>query len=176
MVGEIRDPETAEIAVQSALTGHLVYTTVHANSVFDVLGRFMHMGVDTYNLVSALNAVLAQRLVRLNCRACAVEERPDRALLAESGIASDGQEAFRFMRGRGCAECRGTGYKGRKAVGELLVMNDELSELVIARKPVRMLKGAALASGTVPLRQAALELARRGESTLEEVNRVTLVA
>jgi len=176
MVGEIRDPETAEIAVQSALTGHLVYTTVHANSVFDVLGRFRHMGVDAYNLVSALNAVLAQRLVRLNCRACAVEERPDRALLAASGIPSDGQEAFLFMRGRGCPECRGTGYKGRKAIGELLVMNDELSELVIARKPVRVLREAAIAAGTIPLRQAALELARRGESTLEEVNRVTLVA
>ena len=176
MVGEIRDPETAEIAVQSALTGHLVYTTVHANSVFDVLGRFTHMGVDTYNLVSALNAVLAQRLVRINCRACAVEERPDRALLAESGILSGGQEAFLFMRGRGCPECRGTGYKGRKAIGELLVMNDELSELVIARKPVRMLREAAIAGGTVPLRQAALDLARRGESSLEEVNRVTLVA
>jgi general secretion pathway protein E len=162
--------------VQSALTGHLVYTTVHANSVFDVLGRFRHMGIDAYNLVSALNAVLAQRLVRLNCRACAVEERPDRALLAESRIPPGEQEAFLFLRGRGCVECRGTGYKGRKAVGELLVMTDELSELVIAKKPVRVLRDAAIAAGTIPLRKAALELARRGESTLEEVNRVTLVA
>src|SRR5439155_3491863 len=112
MVGEIRDPETAEIAVQSALTGHLVYTTVHANNTFDVLGRFMHMGVDPYNLVSALNAVLAQRLVRTYCTACL------------------GQKS-----GRGCAQCRGTGYRGRKAIGELLVLNDELRELIIARAP-----------------------------------------
>src|SRR5207248_7554961 len=116
MVGEIRYPETAEIAVQFALTGHLVYTTVHANNAFDVLGRFMHMGVDPYNLVSALNAVLAQRLVRIYCTAC---------------------------RGSGCAQCRGTGYRGRKAIGELLVLNDELRELIIARAPARKRKGVA---------------------------------
>jgi general secretion pathway protein E len=149
MVGEIRDPETAEIAVQSALTGHLVYTTVHANNTFDVLGRFQHMGVDTYNFVSALNAVLAQRLVRTFCRAC---------------------------KGKGCAECRGTGFKGRKAIGELLVMNDELRELIVARAPARKLKEAAQAAGTIPLRDAALALVQSGESTLEEINRVTFVA
>ncbi|HEX5476265.1 MAG TPA: ATPase, T2SS/T4P/T4SS family, partial [Burkholderiales bacterium] len=149
MVGEIRDPETAEIAVQSALTGHLVYTTVHANSTLDVLGRFQHMGVDTYNFVSALNAVLAQRLIRIFCRRC---------------------------RSRGCAECRGTGYRGRKAVGELLVVNDELRELIIARAPARKLKEAARAAGTVPLREAALELVDAGDTTLEEINRVTFIS
>jgi len=149
MVGEIRDPETAEIAVQSALTGHLVYTTVHANNAIDVLGRFQHMGVDTYNLVSALNGVLAQRLVRVFCKAC---------------------------RGKGCAECRHTGFKGRKAIGELLVLNDDLRELITARAPARKLKEAARAAGTVPLRDAALALVEAGETTLEEINRVTFVA
>ena len=175
MVGEIRDPETAEIAVQSALTGHLVYTTVHANNVFDVLGRFMHMGVDTYNLVSALNAVLAQRLVRVICRGCAVEERPDEATLAESQIEAKDSGEYRFMRGRGCALCRGTGYKGRKAIGEMLVMNDDLRELIVAREPARKLKEAARAAGTVPLREVALDLVKVGETTLEEINRVTFV-
>ena len=149
MVGEIRDPETAEIAVQSALTGHLVYTTVHANNAFDVLGRFMHMGVDPYNLVSALNAVLAQRLVRVFCTAC---------------------------KGKGCAQCRGTGFKGRKAIGELLVLNDELRDLIIARAPARKLKEVARATGTTPLREAAQRLVNNGETSLEEINRVTFVA
>jgi general secretion pathway protein E len=149
MVGEIRDPETAEIAVQSALTGHLVYTTVHANNAIDVLGRFQHMGVDAYNLVSALNGVLAQRLVRMLCKAC---------------------------RGKGCSECRGTGFKGRRAIGELLVLNDELRELIVARAPARKLKEAARAAGTVPLRDAATALVEAGETTLEEINRVTFVA
>jgi general secretion pathway protein E len=149
MVGEIRDPETAEIAVQSALTGHLVYTTVHANNTLDVLGRFQHMGVDTYNLVSALNAVLAQRLVRVICTSC---------------------------QKRGCSACRGTGFKGRKAIGELLVMNDELRELIVSRAPARKLKEAAQAAGTIPLRDAALALVESGETTLEEIDRVTFVA
>jgi general secretion pathway protein E len=149
MVGEIRDPETAEIAVQSALTGHLVYTTVHANNSFDVLGRFMHMGVDPYNLVSALNAVLAQRLVRVFCVAC---------------------------KGKGCGACRGSGFKGRKAIGELLVLNDELRELIIARAPARKLKEVARACGTQPLREAAMRLVDNGETSLEEINRVTFVS
>ena len=176
MVGEIRDPETAEIAVQSALTGHLVYTTVHANNVFDVLGRFLHMGVDTYNFVSGLNAVLAQRLVRVVCRDCAVEERPGDAALADAGVEGKDLGEYRFMRGRGCAQCRGTGYRGRKAIGELLVMNDVLRELIIAREPVRKLKETARAAGTVPLRETALALVKAGDTTLEEVNRVTFVA
>jgi general secretion pathway protein E len=176
MVGEIRDPETAEIAVQSALTGHLVYTTVHANNVFDVLGRFTHMGVDTYNFVSALNGVLAQRLVRLICRDCTAEERPDAATLEESRIDPVAAAEFRFMRGRGCACCRGTGYRGRKAIGELLVMNDDLRERIAAREPVRSLRQAARKAGTVPLRESALALVKQGITTLEEVNRVTFVA
>jgi general secretion pathway protein E len=177
MVGEIRDSETAEIAVQSALTGHLVYTTVHANNAFDVLGRFAHMGVDAYNFVSALNGVLAQRLVRVTCRECAVEERPDAAALEEAHLnRAEDVAGYRFVRGRGCAHCRGTGYKGRKAIGELLIMNDELRERIVAREPVRALKEVARAAGTVPLRESALALVKAGVTTLEEINRVTFVA
>jgi general secretion pathway protein E len=176
MVGEIRDPETAEIAVQSALTGHLVYTTVHANNVFDVIGRFLHMGVDPYNFVSALNAVLAQRLVRVICRDCVAPEAPSPAMLAESRIDPAAAAEYRFARGRGCAHCRGTGYRGRKAVGELLTMNDELREMIVAREPARRLKEAARLAGTVALRDAALELVKTGITTLEEVNRVTFVS
>jgi len=176
MVGEIRDAETAEIAVQSALTGHLVYTTVHANNAFDVLGRFTHMGVDSYNLVSALNAVLAQRLLRVVCADCAVDDRPAPELLAASRLPSAGLEAYRFRRGRGCARCRGSGYRGRRAIGELLVMQDELRELIVAREPLRRLKEVARAAGTVPLREIALRMVAAGETTLEEANRVTFVA
>jgi len=176
MVGEIRDPETAEIAVQSALTGHLVYTTVHANNVVDVIGRLLHMKLDPYSFVSALNGVLAQRLLRVNCRSCAVEYRPDAELIAASRIEGGDLPRFRFGRGAGCGECRGTGYKGRKAIGELLVLNDELRELVVTRAPARAFKQQALAAGTRFLRDAALDLVRNGETTLEEANRVTFVA
>ena len=173
MVGEIRDPETAEIAVQAALTGHLVYTTVHANGAFDVIGRFLHMGVDTFNFVSSLNAVLAQRLVRLNCPECAVEDPPSADALQEAGIAKDAEGSYRFLRGQGCARCRGTGYRGRKAIGELLVLNGELRELIVARAPFSKLTEVARAHGMSSLRESALDLVRKGETTLEEIERET---
>jgi general secretion pathway protein E len=176
MVGEIRDPDTANIAVQSALTGHLVFTTVHANNVFDVIGRFMHMNVDLYGFVSATNAILAQRLLRLICAHCAADERPEPRLLHESGLNEEEAALYRFRVGRGCRECRGSGYKGRKAVAELMVLNDELRELITTRAPVRQLKEAARASGTRFLRHAALDVVRRGETTLLEANRVTFVS
>ncbi len=176
MVGEIRDPETANIAVQSALTGHLVFTTVHANNVFDVIGRFMHMNVDLYAFVSALNAILAQRLVRLICPHCAEDHKPDAALLQESGIAADTESTYHFRIGRGCRECRGSGYKGRKAIAELMILNDELRELITTRAPVRQLKEAARRAGTRLLRDAALDAVKNGRTTLEEINRVTFVA
>ena len=141
-----------------------------------MLGRFLHMGVDTHNFASALNAVLAQRLVRINCRECVVEARPDEALLAASQIPAQELADYRFMRGAGCARCRGTGYRGRKAIGELLVMNDVLRELIVAREPVRKLREAARAAGAIPLREAALALVKSGESTLEEINRVVFIA
>ena len=176
MVGEIRDPETAQIAVQSALTGHLVFTTVHANNVFDVIGRFIHMGVDPYSFVSALNGILAQRLVRVNCVHCAVDDWPDEALIAESGIKLVDAETMRFRAGRGCGQCRGTGYKGRKAVAEILYLNDEVRELIIARQPVRLIREAAKRNGTRLLRESAIDLVASGETTLQEINRVTLIA
>ncbi len=177
MVGEIRDGETAEIAVQAALTGHLVLTTVHANNVFDVIGRFLHMGVDPYNLVSALNGIVAQRLLRLNCRHCSVPQAPDASLLAESGLAGlIGAGGYDFRAGTGCGHCRGTGYKGRRAVAELLVLDDELRELIVTRAPMRQLKEAARARGTRTLREAGLALVASGETSLSELNRVTFVS
>jgi general secretion pathway protein E len=176
LVGEIRDPETAEIAVQAALTGHLVYTTVHANNVFDVIGRFKHMGVEPYTFVSAMNGIVAQRLVRKMCSACAVEQRPDDALLAESGLTREAVAGFNFRVGRGCGRCRGTGYRGRRAIAEILMLNDELRELILRGEPVRLLREAAARHGTRFLREAALDCVRAGETTLMEINRVTLVA
>jgi general secretion pathway protein E len=174
MVGEIRDPETAQIAIQAALTGHLVFTTVHANSAFDVIGRFTHMGVDPYSFVSALNGVVAQRLLRLTCPRCSAAHQPSAAEIADSGI--EDASGYDFRQGRGCGECRGTGYRGRKAVAELLLLNDELRELIVAREPIRKFKEAAKKNGTRFLREAALDLVRRGETSLEEANRVTFVA
>jgi general secretion pathway protein E len=176
MVGEIRDAETAQIAVQSALTGHLVFTTVHANNVFDVIGRFAHMGVDPYMFVSALNGVLAQRLVRVNCTHCAAAERPGDQLIADSGLSAEQAQGFEFRSGRGCGHCRGTGFKGRKAIAEILYLNDEIRELIIGKQPIRLIRAAALRNGTRFLRDGALDMVVRGETTLQEINRVTQVA
>ena len=176
MVGEIRDSETAQIAIQSALTGHLVFTTVHANNVFDVVSRFTHMGVDTYSFVSALSGVLAQRLIRVVCEQCAEPHVPSRQLLEESQLSVAASAAYSFTIGRGCQHCRGSGYRGRKAIGELLVLNDELREAIINRAPVRQLKELSQKGGVRLIRSVALDLVRRGETTLEEVNRVTVMA
>lgn len=176
MVGEIRDSETAQIAVQSALTGHLVLSTVHANNVFDVIGRFLQLGVDGYSLVSALNGVLAQRLVRVNCPHCSRPASPSRQLIEDSGLTPEQMASYRFMAGSGCGHCRGSGYKGRKALAELMILNDELRELIVNRAPLRQIKQAALAAGTRNLRESALEWVARGDTTLEEINRVTFVA
>jgi general secretion pathway protein E len=176
MVGEIRDPETAQIAVQSALTGHLVFTTVHANNVFDVIGRFTHMGVDPYSFVSALNGIMAQRLVRVGCPHCAVDIHPDAELLADSGISAEQAAGMHFRAGRGCGQCRGTGFKGRRAIGEILYLNEEIRELIIARQPVRLIREAARRNGTRFLREIALDMVSAGETTLQEINRVTVAA
>lgn len=174
MVGEIRDRETAEIAVQSALTGHLVLSTVHANNVFDVFGRFSHMGIDPYAFVSALNGIWAQRLVRNVCPACAREAAPAPALAHRLGLDPAELADGRWREGGGCGECRGTGYKGRTAIAEILALNDEIRELIIERASARRIKEAAARHGTRTLRDVALELARQGWTTLEEVKRVTL--
>jgi general secretion pathway protein E len=176
MVGEIRDPETAQIAIQSALTGHLVFTTVHANNVFDVLGRFAHMQVDTYAFVSALNGILAQRLVRVVCEQCAERCEPSPDALRQAGLPAQAHTSWTFRSGRGCAQCRGTGYRGRRAIGEMLVLDDELREAIVAKAPARRLKELAIAGGSKLLRTAALELVQQGVTTLEEADRVTALA
>jgi len=176
MVGEIRDPETAQIAVQSALTGHLVFTTVHANNAFDVIGRFSHMHVDPHSFVAALNGIVAQRLMRVNCPQCSVAVACDAAALAAAGIASARTGAATLRAGRGCGHCRGSGYRGRRAIAEVLLLDDELRELIATREPPRRVKEAARTRGFRSLREAALEMVCRGESTIEEMNRVTLAA
>lgn len=175
MVGEIRDPETAQIAVQSALTGHLVFTTVHANNIFDVIGRFMHMGIDPYNFVSALNCVLAQRLVRTICPVCKEPVKMAPEVLEESRLDPGLSERRTFYQGRGCPECYGTGYKGRTAIFELLDLTDDIREMIAGRTPLSRLKKAASECGTVFLREAAVEKVLEGVTTLSEINRITFV-
>lgn len=175
MVGEIRDNETAQIAVQSALTGHLVFTTVHANNIFDVLGRFIHMGIDPYNFVSCLNSVLAQRLIRKICPKCKVPVTHSAETLIESNIDPDKYGEITFYEGKGCDECNGTGYRGRSAIIELLYLTDEIRELIIAKAPMAQLKKAAREAGTTFLREAALEKVFAGETSLREINRITFV-
>ena len=174
MVGEIRDADTAQIAVQSALTGHLVFTTVHANNVFDVIGRFIHMGVDPYSFVSALNGIVAQRLVRVNCPHCAAPVEPSAELMELSGLTMEKTRDYTFRQGNGCGHCRGSGYKGRRAIAEILLLTDELRELIVARAPIGQVKEAAVRGGTRSLRDAALALVKAGDTSLEEINRVTL--
>src|SRR5262245_16337687 len=160
MVGEIRDAETAQIAIQAALTGHLVFTTVHANNVFDVLGRFTHMEVDPYSFAAALNGIVAQRLVRLNCPHCVADARPNAAELRAAGLEAASVSAFAFCRGQGCGQCRNTGFKGRTAIAEIMTLTDELREMIVAREPIRGLKEVARRGGTTFLRDAALALVR----------------
>lgn len=175
MVGEIRDPETAQIAIQSALTGHLVFTTVHANNVVDVLGRFLNMGIEPYNFVSALNCVLAQRLVRLICENCKVPVRATRELLEESGLDAAKYANTSFYEGAGCIECAGTGYKGRTAISELLELNDRMREVLLTIRSTAEIKRAAREEGMTFLRESALEKVLTGETTLREINKVTFV-
>ncbi|HEY7409284.1 MAG TPA: GspE/PulE family protein [Vicinamibacteria bacterium] len=175
MVGEVRDPETAQIAVQSALTGHLVFTTVHANNVFDVIGRFIHMGVEPYNFVSALNCILAQRLVRVLCAACRRPAEHAAELLRESGLDPDLYQDQLFYEGVGCAECGGTGFQGRTAVAELLDMSDRIRQMILERRPAAEVKQAAREEGMTFLRESALDKVFRGLTTLREINKVTFV-
>ncbi len=175
MVGEIRDEETAQIAVQSALTGHLVFTTVHANNVVDVLGRFLNMNVDLYNFVSALNCVLAQRLCRKICPHCRRSVTADDQLLEDSGLEPDRYLDFSFVEGAGCIECNGTGFHGRMAVSELMNVSDNIRELILGRRSAAEIKRAAKAEGMRFLRESALQKVFSGETTLREINKVTFV-
>lgn len=175
MVGEIRDNETAQIAINSALTGHLVFTTVHANNVIDVIGRFMNMGVEVYNFVSALNCVLAQRLVRMLCARCKEQYRPTVEEFNESGLDPARYNNQPFYRSVGCEVCNHTGYRGRTAIHELLDLSDNIRELIIARRPGSEVRRAAREEGLGSLRESALRLVFEGQTTLYEINRVTFV-
>ena len=175
MVGEIRDNETAQIAINSALTGHLVFTTVHANNVLDVLGRFLNMGVEPYQFVSALNCVLAQRLVRVICAHCKRPVRVSRAALEESGLDPLMERTQTFYEGVGCIECNGTGYKGRMAICELLDLTDRIREMILEKRPTSEIKKAAREEGMRFLRESAVERVLAGVTTLREINKVTFV-
>ena len=175
MVGEIRDNETAQIAINSALTGHLVFTTVHANNVIDVIGRFMNMGVEVYNFVSALNCVLAQRLVRMLCSRCKERYQPTNEELIESGLNPERYKDREVFRSVGCEICNHTGYRGRTAIHELLDLSDNIRELVIARRPGSEIRRAATEEGLGSLRESALRLVFEGQTTFHEINRVTFV-
>ena len=175
MVGEIRDAETAQIAINSALTGHLVFTTVHANNVLDVLGRFLNMGVEAYQFVSALNCVLAQRLVRNVCVHCKRPQKVTRAMLEESALDPSLEHSGLFFEGAGCIECGGTGYRGRTAICELLDLTDSIRELILGRRPTSEIKKAARDEGMRFLRESAVEIVLKGVTTLREINKVTFV-
>ncbi len=175
MVGEIRDTETAQIAINSALTGHLVFTTVHANNVIDVIGRFMNMGVEVYNFVSALNCVLAQRLVRMLCSRCKQLYQPTDEEYIESGLEPQRYKDRPVYRSVGCEICNHTGYRGRTAIHELLDLSDNIREIIIARRPGSEVRRAAQQEGLGSLRESALRLVFEGQTTLHEINRVTFV-
>jgi len=175
MVGEIRDTETAQIAIQSALTGHLVFTTVHANNVVDVLGRFLNMGVEAYNFVSALNCILAQRLVRVVCDFCKQEVRYPTEVLEASGLDPQEWANRPFYEGVGCIECSGTGFRGRTAIHELLELSDRIREMILDKKPSSEIRKAAREEGMKFLRESALDKVRAGVTTLKEINKVTFI-
>ncbi|MGH9352639.1 MAG: GspE/PulE family protein, partial [Terriglobia bacterium] len=175
MVGEIRDNETAQIAIQSALTGHLVFTTVHANNVVDVLSRFLNMGVDPYHFISALNCILAQRLVRLICEGCKTPVAPPPELYEESGLDRNTWRDVVMHEGAGCGLCNQTGFHGRTAIGELLALTDPIRELILDHRSTAELRRVARQEGMITLRESALEKVRQGVTTLKEINKVTFV-
>jgi type IV pilus assembly protein PilB len=175
MVGEIRDQETAQIAINAALTGHLVFTTVHANNVFDVLGRFLNMGVEPYNFVSALNCILAQRLVRLICEHCKHPVSYPDSYLQESGLDPAQWRDFVFYEGAGCFECGGTGFRGRTAITELLDLSERIREMILDKRPTSEIRRVAREEGMTFLRECALERAKSGVTSLKEINKVTFI-
>jgi len=175
LVGEIRDQETAQIAINAALTGHLVFTTVHANNVFDVLGRFLNIGVEAYNFVSALNCILAQRLVRVICEHCKKQVEYPESYLVESGLQPGEWQDQPFYEGAGCFECGGTGFRGRTAIHELLDLSDRVREMILLKRSTAELKRIAREEGMRFLREGAIEKVRRGVTTLKEINKVTFI-
>ena len=175
MVGEIRDQETAQIAINAALTGHLVFTTVHANNVFDVLGRFLNMGVEPYNFVSALNCILAQRLIRQICPHCKAPVHYSDQELVESGLDPAKWRGITLYEGPGCFECGGTGFRGRSAITELLDLTEPIRELILDKRPASEIKRKAREEGMTSLRESALAKVAEGSTTLKEINKVTFI-
>jgi type IV pilus assembly protein PilB len=175
LVGEIRDQETAQIAINAALTGHLVFTTVHANNVLDVLGRFLNMGVEPYNFVSSLNCILAQRLVRVICPHCKVRVQYGDDFLIESGLPPEIWREHVFYEGRGCMECSGTGFRGRTAIHEVLDLTEQIREMILERRPASEIKRVSREGGMTFLRDSALDRVREGVTTLREANKVTFI-
>src|SRR5258707_1808537 len=175
MVGEIRDQEPAQVAIQSARTGHLVFTTVHANNVTDVIGRFINMGVEPYNFVSALNCILAQRLVRVVCEHCKRYVTYDAEVLQASGLKPEEWASVAFAEGVGCLECAGTGFHGRTAITELLDLSDRIREMIVNRRPTTEIKRIAREEGMTFLRDSGLAKVREGATTLKEINKVTFI-
>ena len=175
MVGEIRDTETAQIAIQSALTGHLVFTTVHANNVVDVIGRFLNMGVEPYNFVSGLNCILAQRLVRVICESCKKSVQYPAEVLEDSGLDPAEWARVPFYEGEGCFECAGTGFRGRTAIHELLDLSDKIREMILEKRPTSEIRREAHAEGMHFLRESALDKVKAGTTTLKEINKVTFI-
>ena len=173
LVGEIRDPETAKIAIQSAQTGHLVFSTVHANNVFEVFARFAHMGIDRFSLVSSLICVAGQRLVRVLCPYCKIPYKPSLDVLKELNLSNKTHSDFTFFEKKGCKECNGTGFKGRTSIMEILLLDDEIKELIVSGQQTYKIKDAAMKKGMSTLRQSALDLVSKGKTTIEEINRVT---
>ena len=175
MVGEIRDAETGQIAVQSALTGHLVFTTVHANNAFDVLGRFLNMGIEPYNFVSSLNCILAQRLVRILCPRCKKPAKLSRKEFEESALDYEQHKDRQFYEAGGCKDCNFTGFRGRKAITEFLDLSDHVREMILEKRPSSEIRKSAIAEGMTTLRQSAIAKILAGDTTLKEINRVTFI-
>jgi type IV pilus assembly protein PilB len=175
LVGEIRDQETAQIAINAALTGHLVFTTVHANNVLDVMGRFLNMGVEPYNFVAAMNCILAQRLVRVICDHCKRPTHVEEQEMIDSGLNVADWRDVTFYEGAGCFECGGTGYHGRSAIHELLDLTERMRELILEKRPASEIKRVAREEGMTTLRESALERVRAGITTLREINKVTFI-
>ena len=173
LVGEIRDPETAKIAIQSAQTGHLVFSTVHANNVFEVFARFAHMGIDRFSLVSSLICVVGQRLARVLCPHCKIPYEPSPELFQELGMDNEINSNLTFFEKKGCSECNGTGFKGRTSIMEILLLDDEIKELIVSGQQTHKIKDAAMKKGMKTLRQSALGLVSEGKTTIEEINRIT---
>jgi type II secretory ATPase GspE/PulE/Tfp pilus assembly ATPase PilB-like protein len=170
MVGEVRDAESAQIAIRMAITGHLVFSTLHTNDAVSAISRLMDMGIEPYLIPSSVEGIIAQRLVRKICEKCKTSFTPPKKVLEQLGV---DEAKIKFYTGEGCPACRYSGYSGRTAIFEVLSLNNNLKSLISAKAPWELIKKQALSSGMKTLRQDGLEKAKAGITTLEEVLKVT---